>query len=129
MTNSQPDPLPLYCPQNKTSEKSRDVPSIDWPDIPQLWNDAIETVLAISVITFQSATIIASKNELLLAVDLSTPVDEVLEVDVPHNSRSVNLTRLNKDLGSWADIGFDQLCLYLTSMTEDSVKRSGLDLK
>jgi len=120
---------PLHCPQNEKYDESRDVPSFDWPDIPPLRNDAAETVLAIGVIAFQSATIIAAKTELLLAADPSTPVDEVLEVDIPPNSRIVNLTTLNEDMGSWADIALDELRLYLTSTTKDSVKRSGLDLE
>mmetsp|Transcript_4361 Transcript_4361/g.10224 ORF Transcript_4361/g.10224 Transcript_4361/m.10224 type:complete len:2166 (-) Transcript_4361:131-6628(-) len=116
---------PLHCPHNEKYDGSSDVPPFEFPDIPSLRSDSAETVLAIGVIAFQSATIIAAKNELLLAG--TAPEKEDLEVDIPPNSRIVNLTTLNEDLGGWADVALDEIRLFLSSTSKDLLL--GLDLE
>ncbi|CAJ1937638.1 unnamed protein product [Cylindrotheca closterium] len=117
---------PLHCPHNEKYDGSGDVPPFDFPEIPSLRTDSAETVLAIGVIAFQSATIIAAKNELLLAGTSNATEEEDLEVDLPPNSRILNLTTLDEDLGGWADVVLDELRLYLSSTSKDLL---GLDLE
>ncbi|KAL3936622.1 MAG: hypothetical protein SGBAC_008099 [Bacillariaceae sp.] len=117
---------PLHCPHNENYDESMDAPPFDFPDSPPLRNDSAETVLAIGVIGFQSATILTAKNELLLAGATNTTEEEELEVDIPPNSRIVNLTTLGEDLGGWADVALDEVRSHLSSTSKELL---GLDLE
>ena len=121
---------PAYCPHLPTYVPDAPELEIDWPELTGMASESTEALLALGMISFHSAIIVAAKNHILLAEDSSN--GEGSSTSVPEIPSSVNAggmvdwTNIIEDYGEWADFAFQEARAYLAEPIKEDKRVGGV---